>query len=68
MNFTNLVLWSASIITALSGAYNIDSIQRGVLKAQAKLVYESRTETWGSPKFLENEGGQRIHGKKRIQR
>ncbi len=55
MNLTNLILWSAGIITAWIGAHNIDSIQRTILKAQAQLIYESRTETWGSPKFLHAE-------------
>ena len=55
MNLTNLILWSAGIITAWIGAHNIDSIQRTFLKAQARLIYESRTETWGSPKFLHAE-------------
>lgn len=52
MNLMNLILWSAGLITALSGVHNIDAIQRAILKAQARLIYESRTETWGSPKFL----------------
>jgi len=52
MNLTNLIFWSASIITVLAGMQNIDSIQHAILRAQARLVYESRTETWGSPKFL----------------
>ena len=48
MNFTNLILWSAGIITAFAGFQNMNTIQRCILKAQAKLVYESRTETWGT--------------------
>ena len=52
MNLTNLILWSLGVIIAWAGAHNIDSIQRTILKAQAQLIYKSRTETWGSPKFL----------------
>jgi hypothetical protein len=52
MNLTNLIFWSASVITALVGVHNIDSIQRAIWKAQARIIYESRTETWGSPRFL----------------
>lgn len=54
MNLTNLIFWSVTIITGLAGAYNVDTIQMAIWKAQAKLVYESRTETWGSPNFLKN--------------
>jgi len=52
MNLGNLIFWSAGVITALAGIYNIDSIQRAIYKAQARIIYESRTETWGSPKFF----------------
>lgn len=56
MNFTNLIFWSVGIITSIAGVHNIDSIQRTIWKAQAQLVYDSRTETWGSPRFLSKEG------------
>lgn len=52
MNLSDLIFWSATIITGLTGAYNIDDIQRVVLKAQAKILYESRTSTWGSPRVF----------------
>lgn len=52
MNLTNLILWCAGIVTAMAGVHNIDSIQHAILRAQARVIYESRTETWGSPKFL----------------
>lgn len=67
MNLTNLILWAASIIATWAGVYNIDTIQHGILKAQARLVYESRTETWGSPKFFIDERRQLLHGQKRRQ-
>lgn len=67
MNLASLILWSASIIATLAGVYNIDTIQLGILKAQARLVYESRTETWGSPKFLVKEQRPQKYGKKNVQ-
>ncbi|MNL36072.1 hypothetical protein D3C87_1581390 [compost metagenome] len=54
MNLGNLIFWSASVITALAGVHNIDSIQRTIWKAQARLIYESRTSNWGSPRFFKN--------------
>lgn len=57
MNLTNLIFWSLSIITAITGVQNIDVIQRGILRAQAKLVYESRTANWGSPKVFRSQIG-----------
>ncbi|HWU43547.1 MAG TPA: hypothetical protein VN132_08920, partial [Bdellovibrio sp.] len=50
-----LIFWSVTVITGLAGTYNIDAIQMAIWKAQAKLVYESRTTTWGSPRFFKNE-------------
>lgn len=64
MNLTNLILWAASIITVLAGVQNIDTIQQGILKAQARLVYESRTETWGSPKFFKYDDSRPIRNPK----
>ncbi|AHI06564.1 hypothetical protein BDW_10320 [Bdellovibrio bacteriovorus W] len=52
MNLSNLIFWSAAMISAWAGVYHIDDIHSVILKAQAKIIYESRTETWGSPKFL----------------
>ncbi|MGZ3747597.1 MAG: hypothetical protein ACXWRE_09505 [Pseudobdellovibrionaceae bacterium] len=59
MSLSNLIFWSAAIITALAGASNIDSIQEGIWKAQAKLIYESRTEKWGTPKFFNRNHSQK---------
>lgn len=53
MNFTNLVSWSLWVIIGLLGVHQIDEIQLGILKARSKLIYESRSSSWGSPKFLE---------------
>jgi len=52
MNLTNLMLWSASIIIAFAGIGDLDFIQRTMLRAQARIAFESRTETWGSPKIF----------------
>lgn len=66
MNLTNLIIWIASIITTLAGVHNIDTIQRGILKAQARLVYESRTETWGSPRILSIESQPQKRARKNV--
>lgn len=55
MNLSNFIFWSVGIISAWTGVYHIDDIHRGILKAQAKLIYQSRTATWGSPNFLSRE-------------
>lgn len=52
MNFTDLLKWATGIVIGWSAIHNIDSIRHEILKAQAKLIYESRTTTWGSPRFF----------------
>lgn len=53
MNFSSLIKWCTGIVLGLAAVKNIDDIQHNILKAQARLLYESRTETWGSPRFLQ---------------
>lgn len=52
MNFTNLIVWAFGMVALLAARGHLDDIHKGILKAQAKLIYESRTTTWGTPKFL----------------
>jgi hypothetical protein len=52
MNLTNLILWAVGIVSSLAAVHHIDDIQRAIFFAQATVIYESRTETWGSPKFF----------------
>ncbi len=53
MGLDKLAIWSLSIITALAGVFNIDTIHREIIKAQARILFESRTEAWGSPRFFD---------------
>lgn len=55
MNLNSLIQWCVGIVVAWSAFSHIDEIHRGILKAQAVLIYESRASTWGSPKFLRSE-------------
>lgn len=55
MNLDKLITIAAGIVLALSLTMNLDKIQTMIWRAQAKLIYESRTETWGSPRFFPRE-------------
>ncbi|MBV2169348.1 MAG: hypothetical protein KUL82_11645 [Bdellovibrio sp.] len=57
MSLTDLISWCIGIILGWSAVSNIDLIQQSILRAQTKLIYESRTATWGSPKFLVHHQG-----------
>lgn len=52
MNLDKLTSFAVSVVLAATLAGNLDRLQRLVMVAQAKLLYESRTSTWGSPYFF----------------
>jgi len=55
MNLDKLITISIAVVFALSLSMNLDKVQTLIWRAQAKLIYESRTETWGSPRFFPRE-------------
>tara|TARA_B110001454_G_scaffold219195_1_gene251369 strand:- start:10111 stop:10329 length:219 start_codon:yes stop_codon:yes gene_type:complete len=55
MNLDKLITIAAGVVLALSLTVNLDKIQTLIWRAQAKLIYGSRTETWGSPRFFPRE-------------
>lgn len=57
MNLDKLGQFAATVVIAAAVAGHLDSLNRWVQIATAKLVWESRTSTWGSPIFLPEAGG-----------
>ncbi|OYZ21032.1 MAG: hypothetical protein B7Y39_10130 [Bdellovibrio sp. 28-41-41] len=55
MNLDKLITISVAVIIAMSVTMNLNEIQTWIWRAQAKLIYESRTESWGSPRFFPRE-------------
>jgi len=68
MNLDKLFTWITGIVIAFAATGQLDLLQSWIWKAQAKVIYESRTSTWGSPRFFRPEkrvsnsepGGKRI--------
>ena len=52
MNLDKLFSWIAGIVIAFAVMGKIDALQAWIWRAQAKVVYQSRTSTWGSPRFF----------------
>jgi len=50
LNFDKLTDFVITIVLTAALAGNLDSLTKWVNVATAKLVYESRSETWGSPR------------------
>lgn len=55
MNLDKLMAWVVAVVLLFAGTGNLDVLQKWVWKAQAKVIYESRTSTWGSPRFFNTE-------------
>ena len=52
MNLDKLFVWITRVIIACAATGNLDTLQAWVWRAQAKVIYESRTSTWGSTRFF----------------
>lgn len=52
MNFDRLYAWALGIVIAFAAVGQLDTLQTWIWKAQAQILYESRTASWGSPKFF----------------
>ena len=52
MNLDRLFAWIAGVVMAFAITGQLDTLQTWIWKAQAKVIYESRTSTWGSPRFF----------------
>jgi hypothetical protein len=52
MNILSLIKWALGIAIAASAVGKLDDLQRWIWLAQARVIQDSRTSTWGSPRFL----------------
>ena len=52
MNLDKLMALVIKVVLLFAGTGNLDVLQKWVWKAQAQVVYESRSSTWGSPRFF----------------
>ncbi len=52
MNLEKLFIWITGIVIAFASTGQLDTLQAWIWKAQAKVIYESRSSNWGSPRFF----------------
>ncbi len=52
MSFDKIGQFAAAVVLAAAVAGHLDTLNRWVQVATARLVWESRTATWGSPIFF----------------
>lgn len=52
MNLDKLFAWVMGVVLVFAATGRLDVLQNWIWRAQAKVIYESRTSTWGSPRFF----------------
>lgn len=52
MNLDNLFAWVVAVVISFTAIGRLDVLQAWVWRAQAKIIYESRSSAWGSPRVL----------------
>ncbi len=51
MNLDKLFSWVIGIVVLSASVGKLNILQAWIWKAQAQVIYESRTSSWGSPRF-----------------
>lgn len=54
MNFDKALTWIVGIVMIAAATGQLPKLQLLIWKAQARMVHESRSSTWGSPRFFPN--------------
>ncbi len=57
MNLDKLFMWIIGIVMAFAATGQLDTLQAWIWKAQAKVIYESRSSNWGSPRLFKQHQG-----------
>ena len=63
MNLDNLISWGASVVLGFAAVGRIETLQMCIWKAQAQVLWESRSSNWGSPRFF-GDAGRMVHPRK----
>ncbi len=54
MNLEKILPWILGFVILSASVGKINSLQAWIWKSQARVIYESGTSTWGSPRFFKN--------------
>lgn len=52
MNLDKIFSWIIGVVICYAFFGDLGYLQNWISKAQAKLIYDSRASSWGSPKFF----------------
>lgn len=56
MNLDKLFAWVVGVVIAFAATGQLDVLLVWVWRTQAKIIYQSRISTWGSPRFFIHSG------------
>lgn len=54
MNLDKMFLWIIGIVISFAFAGDLQYLQRRIWSAQAKVIEESKSSKWGSPRFFKS--------------
>lgn len=54
MNLDSLMKWIMGVVIAYAAIGKLNVLQRWIWISEAKVLYASRTSTWGSPSIFPN--------------
>jgi hypothetical protein len=66
MNFDKLYAWALGVVIAAAVVGQLDNLQAWIWRAQAQVLYESRTAKWGAPRFFPQEQHRPMNRKPQI--
>ncbi len=52
MNLDKFFAWVVGVVLVFAASGRLDVLQSWIWQAQAKVIYESRSSNWGSPRFF----------------
>jgi hypothetical protein len=52
MNLDKLFGWIVGVVLVFATSGRLDVLQAWIWRAQTRVIYESRTSSWGSPRFF----------------
>jgi hypothetical protein len=52
VNLDQMFSWIVGVVIFFAAAGKIDVLQKWIWQSQAKMIHESRSSNWGSPRFF----------------
>lgn len=54
MNFDKALPWILAIVVSAAAAGRLNELQAWIWRAEARVIFENRASSWGSPRFFSN--------------